>query len=451
MIIFSIVSDLDLNGVLGSKPAFHLQEPQFLSMVALCLHSAFDDVVGNGLINDININNSSINISHLFFADDVIITTGWNARDLENSIRVLHVFYLASGLKINIHKSNIYGIGVNEDEVYNMASNAGCIVGNIPFNYIGLTIGSNMKFIASWKILIDRFRPRLSTWKASLFSIGGRLTLIKYVLGSLSIYYLSIFRSPESVLNDLERIRSNFFWGGNQDGKKMAWVKWTIILNSYDNGGLNIVVKGFHGHEGGLDKNGCKGIWANIVGSSNFLHWKGIILNNSFRFIAGCRTRIRFWKDIWVGDAPLSIRLSLDRLPHRLNLSFRGMDITTISCSFCNANVESANHILFECIIASDLWKLVYRWCEILFVQALSFEAFKHWLSSCHAPKEKKHTLFIISISRQFDFILDELAEVPSNDRAFGQWLNVLFQKAAFLSRLLPRGLFGVSSKTTSE
>ncbi|GJS40029.1 hypothetical protein Tco_0565072 [Tanacetum coccineum] len=45
----------------------------------------------------------------------------------KNIIRVLHVFYLASGLKINIHKSNIYGIGVNEDEVYNMASNAGCI------------------------------------------------------------------------------------------------------------------------------------------------------------------------------------------------------------------------------------------------------------------------------------------------------------------------------------
>ncbi|GJV93585.1 hypothetical protein Tco_1541398 [Tanacetum coccineum] len=52
---------------------------------------------------------------------------------------------------------------------------------------------------------------------------------------------------------------------------------------------------------------------------------------------------------------------------------------------------------------------------------------------------------------RQFDFILDGLAEIPSNDRMFGQWLIALFQKAAFLSRLLPRGLFGVSSKTTSE
>ncbi|GJS65746.1 RNA-directed DNA polymerase, eukaryota, reverse transcriptase zinc-binding domain protein [Tanacetum coccineum] len=354
---------------------------------------------------------------------------GWNARDLENIIRVLYVLYLASGLKINIHKSNIYGIGVNEDEVYNMASNAGCIAGNIPFNYLGLPIGSNMKSIASWKMLIDRFRSRLSTWKVNLLSIGGRLTLIKSVLGSLGIYYLSIFRAPESVLNDLERIRSNFFWGGNQDGKKMAWVKWSIILNSYDNGGLNIgnlkafnlallqkwrwrlftspndlwvkVVKSFHGHEGGFDNNGCsfKGTWVNIVGSSNLLHLKGIILNNSFHFNAGCGTRIRFWKDIWVGEAPLSIRLSLDRIPQRLNLSLCGMDIPAISCSSCNANIESANHIFFECIIASDLWKLVYRWCEIPFVQALSFEAFKDWLSSWHAPKEKKHRIFIISTS----------------------------------------------------
>ncbi|GJX92060.1 hypothetical protein Tco_0345386 [Tanacetum coccineum] len=52
---------------------------------------------------------------------------------------------------------------------------------------------------------------------------------------------------------------------------------------------------------------------------------------------------------------------------------------------------------------------------------------------------------------RQFDFILDGLAKVPSNDRVFGQWLNALFQNAAFLPRLLTRGLFGVSSKTTSE
>nr|GEX73654.1 RNA-directed DNA polymerase, eukaryota, reverse transcriptase zinc-binding domain protein [Tanacetum cinerariifolium] len=178
------------------------------------LHNAFIKAVGNGLISGININNFNINISHLFFADDVIITTGWNARDLENIIRVIHVFYLASRLKINIHISNIYGIGVNEEEVYNMASSAGCIAGNIPFNYLGLPIGSNMKSTASWNFLVDRFCSRLSTWKANLLSIGGRLNLIKSVLGSLGIYYLLIFRAPELVLNVLERIRSNFFGEG---------------------------------------------------------------------------------------------------------------------------------------------------------------------------------------------------------------------------------------------
>ncbi|GJV92474.1 RNA-directed DNA polymerase, eukaryota, reverse transcriptase zinc-binding domain protein [Tanacetum coccineum] len=102
----------------------------------------------------------------------------WNANVRIIIIRVLHVFYLASGLKINIHKSNIYGIGVNKDEVLSMASNAGCMAGDVPFNYLGLPIGSNMKSIASWKTLVDRFHMRLSSWKANLLSIGGRLTLI---------------------------------------------------------------------------------------------------------------------------------------------------------------------------------------------------------------------------------------------------------------------------------
>ncbi|GJW17909.1 hypothetical protein Tco_0025345 [Tanacetum coccineum] len=124
----------------------------------------------------------------------------------------------------------------------------------------------------------------------------------------------------------------------------MAWVKWPIILNSFDKGGLNIgslkafnlallqkwrwnllsspnalcvqVIKAYHGQEGGFDTNGCsfKGIWANIVGTSNFLHSKGIILSNTFRFKAGCGTRIRFWKDIWVGETPLFTRYN--RLYH---------------------------------------------------------------------------------------------------------------------------------------
>ncbi|GKC38493.1 RNA-directed DNA polymerase, eukaryota, partial [Tanacetum coccineum] len=92
-------------------------------------------------------------------------------------------------------------------------------------------------------------------------------------------------------------------------------------------------------------------------------------------------------------------RLSLDRLPHRLNLSSRGMDIPAISCPSCNANVESANHVFFECDIATDMWKLVFRWCDIPLFQASSWDSFNDWIISWHASKEKKHRFYVITTS----------------------------------------------------
>ncbi|GJV83706.1 hypothetical protein Tco_1523604 [Tanacetum coccineum] len=70
------------------------------------LHNAFEEAVGNGLITGVNIKNSTINVSHLFYADDVIITTDWNAKDMDNIIRVLQ-FLSSHGLRLIITSPNI--------------------------------------------------------------------------------------------------------------------------------------------------------------------------------------------------------------------------------------------------------------------------------------------------------------------------------------------------------
>ncbi|GKA97603.1 putative RNA-directed DNA polymerase, eukaryota, reverse transcriptase zinc-binding domain protein [Tanacetum coccineum] len=201
---------------------------------------AMSNAVSSGLIRGIKIGSSAITLSHLFYADDVIITTDWNSGVLDNIIRVLHIFYLASGLKINIHKSNIFGIGVPNGDVVDMARRTCCASEIFPFNYLGLPIVSNMNLVSSWQFLIDQFHTKLSSWKANLLSIGGRLTLIKVVLGSLGIYFLSIFKAPETVLKYLERYRAKFFWGGSQDSRKLAWIKWSNAISSFDKGGVNI-------------------------------------------------------------------------------------------------------------------------------------------------------------------------------------------------------------------
>nr|GEU43633.1 RNA-directed DNA polymerase, eukaryota [Tanacetum cinerariifolium] len=107
---------------------------------------------------------------------------------------------------------------------------SGCAAGCFPFTYLGLPIGANMNLTSSWQILTDCFQKRLSLWKANLLSIGGRLTLIKAVLGSLGIYYLSIFKAPETILNSMKSLCSRFFWAGYQDYRNMVWVKWVAAL-----------------------------------------------------------------------------------------------------------------------------------------------------------------------------------------------------------------------------
>ncbi|GJT88140.1 gag/pol polyprotein [Tanacetum coccineum] len=43
-----------------------------------------------------------------------------------------------------------------------------------------------------------------------------------------------------TIINKLESILRNFFWGGNSDDKKIAWVAWEKVLAPHDQGGLNI-------------------------------------------------------------------------------------------------------------------------------------------------------------------------------------------------------------------
>ncbi|GKD94820.1 hypothetical protein Tco_1374657, partial [Tanacetum coccineum] len=134
----------------------------------LGLHVAILDSVRTGLIRGIKVGYSDVNLNHLFFADDVIIMSDWSSHDMENIIRIFKVFFLDSGLKINIHNSSIYGVGVPPEEIHHMASNTGCSAGSFPITYLGFPIGSNMSLTANWKLLVDKFHSKLSSWKASL-------------------------------------------------------------------------------------------------------------------------------------------------------------------------------------------------------------------------------------------------------------------------------------------
>ncbi|GKA71899.1 RNA-directed DNA polymerase, eukaryota, reverse transcriptase zinc-binding domain protein [Tanacetum coccineum] len=146
----------------------------FLFIIAMeGLHVAMEDAMTAGLYNGFKIN--SLNLSHLFFADDALFIGEWSHNNVKSLVAILDCFHKVSGLKINYHKSKLFGVGVSFEEVNSLASITGCNALVSPFNYLGLPIDCNMTLIKSWDPICDKFTKRLSKWKAScILRIGGR-------------------------------------------------------------------------------------------------------------------------------------------------------------------------------------------------------------------------------------------------------------------------------------
>jgi len=55
-------------------------------------------------------------------------------------------------------------------------------------------------------------------------------------------------------------------------------------------------------------------------------------------------------------------RLLLDRLPTRLNLAKRGMQLTDLSCPLCQEYEESGQHLFTTCKMAQNVWDQCEVW-----------------------------------------------------------------------------------------
>ncbi|XP_071688022.1 uncharacterized protein [Rutidosis leptorrhynchoides] len=58
-------------------------------------------------------------------------------------------------------------------------------------------------------------------------------------------------------------------------------------------------------------------------------------------------------------------RVQKNRLPVRIELDNKGIDLHTVLCPFCNNEPESIQHALFSCKTAADIWEKVRLWWRL--------------------------------------------------------------------------------------
>ncbi|GJX93509.1 RNA-directed DNA polymerase, eukaryota [Tanacetum coccineum] len=310
--------------------------PFLFILVMESLHLSFQRVVDAGLFQGINIGEGLVNISHMFYADDAVFVGQWCDRNISTLVHVLECFHKVSGLRINMCKSKIMGVHVDEKLVRCAAKQLGCLTLNVPFSYLGSIVGGCMTRQQAWSDIVDRVKKRLSKWKMQMLSIGGRLTLAKSVLGSLPLFNFSIFKVPMCVLRDLEGIRRKFFNGHEQNGNKASWVNWKHVLKSKETGGLGVsslyainrgllvkwiwrffsqgnslwarTIKAIHGSNGLIGttlRKGYKSCWTSIIREMESLSKHGINVMQYMHIKLGDGESSKFWYDNWCEDAKL--------------------------------------------------------------------------------------------------------------------------------------------------
>ncbi|GKA81636.1 RNA-directed DNA polymerase, eukaryota, reverse transcriptase zinc-binding domain protein [Tanacetum coccineum] len=214
----------------------------------------------------------------------------------------------ASGLRINMNKSNITGLSVDNDKVIQATAKIGCASLKTPFWYLGTKVGGLMSHIKSWDEIVSKFGSRLSKWKMKTLSIAGIMMLIKLVLGSLTIYHMSIYKVPKKVINRLESIHCHFFNGIDPLSKKPFWIKWNKVLALKDKGGIGISsfyalnrallfkwVWRFHTQSSSL--------WAKVIKRIHGEDDKiGMNFVDHIHRKMGNGLDTYFWDDVWKGD-----------------------------------------------------------------------------------------------------------------------------------------------------
>ncbi|XP_071697759.1 uncharacterized protein [Rutidosis leptorrhynchoides] len=53
------------------------------------------------------------------------------------------------------------------------------------------------------------------------------------------------------------------------------------------------------------------------------------------------------------------------RMPVRIELDKRGIDLHSVRCPICDNDLESVDHSLFDCHLACDIWNRVFKWWNL--------------------------------------------------------------------------------------
>ena len=304
-------------------------------MVVEGLAGLVRQAVKANLYSGLSIGRKEVELCMLQFADDTLFLCQDVYTNVFTLKAILKGFELASGLKINFHKSKLVGINVCTSNMDCYTKTLNCSQMEVPFIHLGIEVGGNPRKVKFWEPVLSKLKSKLSVWKWRFLSMAGRLCLIKSVLAAVPLYYLSLFKAPEAVYKSITRIQRRFLWGWSKEKRPIYWSNWKDICKSKGEGGLGIrdikmfnyaLLAKWRWRSFYVDK----GRWKDVLESKYGLDpytghtpmkyqcwwWRDLMkvckegggvgwFQEQVGWKIGSGEKVRFWEDVWVGCSNL--------------------------------------------------------------------------------------------------------------------------------------------------
>jgi hypothetical protein len=175
------------------------------------------------------------------YADDVVIFCHPDEAELRAVRDILGLFGEASGLRTNFAKCSVSPIACTDEEAAGAAELMECQLAPFPVKYLGIPLSTRRLSAVAFDPLLERLADKLPTWRASMMTRAGRLTLIRSVLAATPLHQLMVLGLNKKTLKQVNKIMRGFLWVGRADASGgNCHVNWARVCSPLALGGLGI-------------------------------------------------------------------------------------------------------------------------------------------------------------------------------------------------------------------
>ena len=102
----------------------------------------------------------------------------------------------------------------------------GVVSASFENKYLGLPTPDGRMKDGNFQPIMERFRKRCTNWNERFMSQAAKEVNVKAVAQSLPTYVMGVFKLNKSFCDKYEKIIRDFWWGDNEEKRKVHWMSW---------------------------------------------------------------------------------------------------------------------------------------------------------------------------------------------------------------------------------